>query len=95
MCKISLILVRAGCGKESPGLMEAAWSSGAELLGERNLHVQAVLFLMLQNCLPDGMVVNSPWERWEELVTMLVALQMHQEINISWRQDCPHNTLQS
>lgn len=31
MCKISLILVRSVCGEASPGSMEAAWCSGAEL----------------------------------------------------------------
>lgn len=54
--------------------------------GQKLLHSLEVLFLMLQNLVTDEMVINSSWEWWEESATMLMALQIHQEMDISYRQ---------
>lgn len=49
--------------------------------GQKLLHSLEVLFLMLQNLVTDEMVINSSWEWWEESATMLIALQIHQEMD--------------
>lgn len=66
-----------------------------DCLGKKLLHRLAVLLQMLQSLLPDKRVENSPWEGWEELATMLVALRVHCERGAADPLSCPHNPLES